>query len=178
MFIGRGTTAFPTGRKNLRLRQWRPPVPAGPEGVFLPHSSWLNVNIPRSLVREAVLAMVRMNRMAGKIEKWPYVGEYPLPSTGPGASSRKMRPRSEKDPCSENQITFSLNRFRFRRNVVLDHPLCRRGVMRICQTSLQSYRLEFFADPSSARQHSGLQLADVWARSATEGAEPSRLLPR
>ena len=141
-------------------------------------SSWLNVNVPLSLLQGASFAMVQMNRMAGKTEKWPYAGKSLLPSTGPGASSREMRPRSEKDPCSENQITFSLNRFRFRQNVVLDHPLCRRGAMRICQTSLQSYRLEFFADSSSARQHSGLALADVWAITATEGAEQSRLLPR
>jgi hypothetical protein len=62
----------------------------------------------------------------------------------------KMRPRSEKDSCSENQIRFSQNRFRFRQNVLLDHPLCERAVMRTGQTSLQSSRLEFFAIP---RQH-------------------------
>ena len=139
---------------------------------FVTHSSWLNVNIPRSLVysaeaaakaglRGASSAMVQMNRMAGKTEKWPYVGKCPLPSPRPGASRWKMRPRSEKDPCSENQIRFGQNRFTFRQNVVLDHPLCGRVVMRTCQTSLQSYRLEFCANPSSARQHSGLELADM-----------------
>ena len=87
--------------------------------------------------------MVQMNRMAEKTEKWPNVGKCPLPSTRPGAYSRKTRPRSEKDPCSENQIRFSQNRFRFRQNVVLDHSLCGRAVMRTCQTSLQSYRLNF-----------------------------------
>ena len=87
-----------------------------------------------------------------------------MPSTRPGVSRRKMmkmRPRSEKDSCSENQIRFSQDRFRFRQNVVLDHPLCGRTAMRTCQTSLQSSRLEFFTNPSSVRQHSGLQIAYV-----------------
>ena len=128
---------------------------------FMTHSSRLNVNSPRSSLRGGLFARVQMNRMAEKTEKWPYVGNCPLPSTGSGASRRKMQPRSEKDPCAQNQIRFSQNRFRFRQNAMLDHPLCGRVVMRTCQTSLQSYRVEFCANPSSARQHSGLELADV-----------------
>ena len=148
---------------------------------FRPSSSWLNKNNPRNLaysaeaaakagLRVAPFAMVQMNRMERKNEKWLYVGKCPLPSTGPGASSRKMRPRSEKDPCSENQIRFKQNRFRFRQDVWLDRPLCRRGVMRIYQTSLQSYRLEFSANPSSGRQHSGLQLARCVGQNRNRGS--------
>src|SRR5580765_8359866 len=33
-----------------------------------------------------------------------------------GASHRSTRPRSEKNSCSENQIRFSQNHFRFRKN--------------------------------------------------------------
>lgn len=68
-------------------------------------------------------------------------------STRPRAFSRKMRPRSGKYSCSENQIGFRENRFRFSQNFVLRHPLCRIAVMRICQASLQSKRFEFFAIP-------------------------------
>jgi hypothetical protein len=78
-----------------------------------------------------------------------------------GSFSPEDVAKIRKDPYSENQIRFSQNRFRFRQNVVLDHPLCGRAVMRTCQTSLQFYRLEFCANPSSARQHFGLELAFV-----------------
>ena len=54
----------------------------------------------------------------------------------------------ENEPCTENQIRFTLNRFRFSQNVLLDHPLCGRAVMRNCQTSLQSYRFDFSPIPS------------------------------
>ena len=114
--------------------------------------------------------MVQMNRMAGKTEKLPYVGKCQLPSARPGASRRKMRPRSEKDPYSENQIRFRQNRFRFRQNVLLDHPLCGKAVMRTCQSLVQSYRLDFFANPSSARQHSGLQFAKCVGQNRNRGS--------
>jgi hypothetical protein len=86
---------------------------------------------------------------------------------------QKTRPRSEKDSCSENQIRFRQNPFRFRQNAVLGHPLCRRAVMRTWLTARRSYRfLSFFIfrNPSSARQHSGLNLASLWDGAETEGA--------
>ncbi len=46
-----------------------------------------------------------------------------------------------------NQIRFSRNRFRFSQNILIDHPLCEKAVMRTCQTPLQSYRFEFCANP-------------------------------
>jgi hypothetical protein len=95
---------------------------------------------------------------------------HPVSLVQPNKPERRDRPDRladffrillDKESCSENQIRFGQNRFRFRQNVLLGHPLCGRAVMRTCQTSLQSYRLEFCANPLSARQHVGLRLAHV-----------------
>ena len=178
----RETTTLPTGLKIVWHGQWRPPVPAGLRTFFYDtfelaeraHSPQLGL-LRRSGWEGWPAGCPICNGAdepnGGKTEKWPYVGKCPLPSTGPGASRRKAWPRSEKDPCSENQIEFRQNRFRFRQNVILDHPLCRRRVMHIYQTSLQSYRIEFSDSPSSGRQHSGLQLARCLGQPCNRGSQ-------
>ena len=143
--------------------------PAGQRAFFCPCCSWPNVNITHRMLRRVPFAMVQMNRMAGKTEKWPHRGKCPLPSTGPKASLGTMWPRSEKYPCLRIKSDSAW--------IVLDPDkmsgstltMQKRNIAYVQTVSpILSFRV--YANPSSTRQPSGLQLADVWARTATEGA--------
>ena len=66
-------------------------------------------------------------------------------------SLRMMWPRQEKEPCLENQIRFSLDRYRFRQNIRVSHSPCRGQGMRTCKPSLQSYHCRVCTNPSSGQ---------------------------
>ena len=138
----RETTAFPAGREKFVARQWRPSAQGVRGRFFILVRVWLSVITIRSFLQGH-------SRRCGE------------PKPHEHLKGEQMWPRSEKGPWPENQIRFTLDRFTFRRNIWLGYSLYRKEVRRPCNSSFQSYDLEFCADPLAVRQPSGLQIAYV-----------------